>query len=68
MAFQNKEINNSNQDNPQLEAVGADHIIQLNPLLNKRSKITSRSTKSQTGNSCSTTAGNQQPGKHSVPS
>ncbi|CAD6245411.1 unnamed protein product [Miscanthus lutarioriparius] len=48
MAFQNKEINNSNQDNPQLEAVGADHIIQLNPLLNKRSKITSSSTKSQT--------------------
>lgn len=33
-AFQNKENNNSNQDNPQLEAVGADQIFQLNPVLN----------------------------------
>ena len=39
MAFQNKEINNLNQDNPRLETVGADQIIQSNTLLNN-SKIT----------------------------
>jgi hypothetical protein len=53
MAFQNKEINNSNEDNPRLETVGADQIIQSNTLLN-HSKITNL-----TG-SCSITTEHQQ--------
>jgi len=62
MAFQNKEIINLNQDNPQLDTVGADQIIQLNTLLN------APRSQNLTGNNCSITTENQQLSKHLVPS